>query len=221
MSDRSRSQNLNNVLFDYVLLISLEKTEGLSKPFVEYRFPPVLQENKFKQNDLTNTIVQFCFPEAEDWIKSKLVSEKRSENFSFVLTEGDGAKKFGYCRRFVLKNSGIRGDLVPKCFCILSFVPCASIFYKILDIVEELLNNKNSSTAFSFLKSVLAKEFPNPGDVLLIRTFDGVSYELKRSDNDFLLDFVTFRTLFKNVDVSIILDLFTAVLMESRIIICS
>jgi hypothetical protein len=59
-----------------------------------------------------------------------------------------------------------------------------------LDIVEDLRSKKSSSAVFSFLKSVLAKSFPNPGEKLSVKTFETDTYELERSDNDYLLDIV-------------------------------
>lgn len=145
---------------------------------------------------------------------------RRGETFNFVLTEADGRRRFGYCRRFVIEQ---KGELQPECFCILSFTyvilplyhvshaprpcrPCASFFAQILDIVEDIRKTGASSQVFSFLKSVLAKSmrgcahkfthkhtstaFPKPGDTLSVRTFDGGSYELRRSDNEFMLDMV-------------------------------
>lgn len=108
--------------------------------------------------------------------------------------------------------------------------PSASLFYEMLNIVENL-RKRSSSAVFSFLKSVLAKTFPNPGETLSIRTFDGDDFSLSRSDNDFMLDFVSlvvsidqkvsFGTLFRLLETSQILDILAALLTECRIILCA
>jgi len=214
----------DSVLFDYVLVVRLKNEDGVPKSFVNYRFPPQPQTNNVTGNandkdNLANTIVQFCFPEAEQWINPKFMQDKKkmSENFSFVLTESDGSKKFGYCRRFLTEEDG---KPLPECFCVLSFLPSVSLFMELLDIIEQL-RKKSSSSVFSFLKSVLAQTFPNPGESLTIRTFEGQQYTLRRRDNDFLLDFVSFQDLIRAFDASDILNIFAGLLTESRIIVIS
>lgn len=75
------------------------------------------------------------------------------------------------------------------------FRPSVALFTQLLNIVEEL-RKKSSSAVFSFLKTVLAKSFPRPGDTLSIRTFENEIFEIKRSDTDFLLEYVTCHLIF-------------------------
>lgn len=89
-----------------------------------------------------------------------------------------------------------------------------------LNIVEKLRTERSASAVFSFLKTTLAKSFPKPGEKLVVRTFEGDTHEMQRSDKDFLLDLVSFNTLFKN-KLGNILDVFTSLLLESRVIIVS
>jgi hypothetical protein len=110
---------------------------GKYDPVISYRFPPAPE----KRDKISNAALQFCFPEAiTNDIKPILRFSKRtasfvhfftllknfsissfclcratgSETFSFVLTDADGSKRFGYCRRFLGKN--------PECYCIVSFL---------------------------------------------------------------------------------------------------
>ena len=69
--------------------------------------------------------------------------------------------------------------------------PSASLFLQVLNIVEKLRTEKSASAVFSFLKTTLAKTFPQPGEKLSIRTFEGDVHELERSANDYLLDLVS------------------------------
>ncbi|PRP81808.1 suppression of tumorigenicity 5 [Planoprotostelium fungivorum] len=208
------SEQKENPLFDFVLLIKLVNEKGTLTPTVDYHFPPSEKDNK---SDLAKSIAIFCFPELEVWeqtinkrINNKIQGE-RSETFNFVLTEGDGTKKFGYCRRYVIDNA-------PECFCILSFLPCTGLFLELLNAVEAQ-RKRGKSSAFSFLKTVLAKPFPAPGATVEVKTFDGPTYKITRSDNNFLLDMISYRKLFSRLSLKTILNLFTAVLTESRIII--
>ncbi len=47
------------------------------------------------KRDETRGILHFCWPEGKAALENTL-STTRSENFSFVLTESDGSKRFGY-----------------------------------------------------------------------------------------------------------------------------
>jgi hypothetical protein len=60
---------------------------------------------------------------------------QQEEIFSFVLTEANGEKRWGYCHR-----------VFPQCFCIVSYLPCFSIFSTILQKVIKLHQNAPSGT---------------------------------------------------------------------------
>jgi hypothetical protein len=46
-------------------------------PYVHYRFPPEIKD----KNTLADAIVQFCFPEAELWMDSKALSQKKKNGY--------------------------------------------------------------------------------------------------------------------------------------------
>jgi hypothetical protein len=71
------------------------------------------------------SVSQFCFPDPSP--ASAKAWNKKEEKFSFVLTESSGERRWGYCHRYH-----------GQCFCIISFLPCFSIFSSVLDIVIEL-----------------------------------------------------------------------------------
>lgn len=62
------------------------------------------------KEDIAAAVPLFCFPEGNTNTES--ISTER-ENFSFILTSGDGSKRHGYCRRFMT-------DKYPECYCIIS-----------------------------------------------------------------------------------------------------
>ena len=46
------------------------------------------------------SIPQFCFPDIDRW---RPTVKYTSETFSFVLTDIEGSKRFGYCRRLLVR----------------------------------------------------------------------------------------------------------------------
>ena len=78
----------------------------------------------------------FCFPEfvAGD-CTSILPSERlRPEQFAFGLTEGDGTRTLGFCRRFLPPGVGPRYPLVA---CILTKHAWDDVFFEILARVDD------------------------------------------------------------------------------------
>ena len=83
----------------------------------------------------------------------------------------------------------------------------------------------------------MAKSFPKPGETISIkflrlliflyniykynRTFEGDNFDIKRADDTFLLDFVSFEILFKLLNIEQILTIMSGLLTESRIIVCA
>jgi hypothetical protein len=106
-------------LFDCVLVVGMNARlapDAKNPPYVKFHFP--------YPPSFMKAITQFCFPD------TALDKMKKEEIFSFVLTEGNGEKRWGYCHR-----------LFPQCFCIVSYLPCFSIFSKILKKVIKLHQN--------------------------------------------------------------------------------
>jgi DENN domain-containing protein 2 len=64
---------------------------------------------------MEKSVAQFCFPDTSSFPRSRFAAE----TFSFVLTESDGDRRYGYCRRLLQPGSGKR---YPRCFCVLSFL---------------------------------------------------------------------------------------------------
>eukprot|EP01130_Rhizamoeba_saxonica_P004469 TRINITY_DN1826_c0_g1_i3.p1 TRINITY_DN1826_c0_g1~~TRINITY_DN1826_c0_g1_i3.p1 ORF type:complete len:505 (+),score=99.62 TRINITY_DN1826_c0_g1_i3:472-1986(+) len=143
--------------------------------------------------------------------------EKEPETFCFILTNGDGSKRFGYCRRF-------SGE-TPECFIIVSYFSSFQLFSKILDIVEER-RKVSKSDVYIFLKAILAKKCPGPGKSFNVEAFssqgDMDHYTFKRIDTAYeYLNYVSFEMLFQNLSVEQVLIIFRCILMENRIIIVS
>ena len=60
---------------------------------------PSLQSDAAKKDVALQSIPQFCFPDVDQW---KPVKEYKSESFSFVLTDMEGGRRYGYCRRLLV-----------------------------------------------------------------------------------------------------------------------
>ena len=67
--------------------------------------PPSQPGREFKGKDLALlAIPQFCFPDIDQW---KPTRSYRSEKFSFVLTDIEGNRRFGYCRRLLVSDGDV------------------------------------------------------------------------------------------------------------------
>lgn len=199
-------------LFDYVAVVGL-----VDGPVLEHVFP-------LTREGAAKGIGHFCWPEGKAALDAMAsMDTPRSENFSFVLTESDGSKRFGYCRRFVRSSP-------PVCFCAVSKLPSAALFQDLLNVVE--MRRQDWNACAQFLAACLGEEFffffsfvhgfhfcseepcPKPGEKLIVRVpalIDGAVDELKLARpevNEILLDYVTFFTLFSCVSVKNIVKLF-------------
>ncbi|KAA8591210.1 hypothetical protein FQN60_002153, partial [Etheostoma spectabile] len=101
--------------FEYLVVVSLKKTrDGSSyEPQITYQFPKRDGMAKFQKEEEEKTLkalTLFCFPEGISWAP---LTEYHSETFSFVLTEVDGSRRNGYCRRLLILGRGRSGGRSP------------------------------------------------------------------------------------------------------------
>jgi len=176
-----------------------------------------------------------------------------------VSTLSDGNKRYGYCRRFFKVNKPpecycllsfsyvfalgpkkvtchpqtlcfqfrLPSDPSPlPCLCSASF----SLFSQLLDIVE-LKFTEGDKSVYTFLHSVLAQPFPDPGQTIQAQTFQTIlrdngqvdylpeTFRLTRSNDDYeYLEYTSYDNLFRSVDVDKILLIFECLLNERRIL---
>ncbi|XP_069095097.1 DENN domain-containing protein 2D isoform X1 [Pleurodeles waltl] len=100
--------------FEYLVVVSLKRKrpEEEYQPEITYQFPKrenLLKSQKEEEERLLKAIPLFSFPDGITWAP---LSEYTSETFSFVLTNVDGSRKFGYCRR-LLGPLLLHGHLQP------------------------------------------------------------------------------------------------------------
>ncbi|XP_054032210.1 DENN domain-containing protein 2D [Dryobates pubescens] len=204
--------------FEYLVVVSLKKTpDGLYEPKISYQFPKrehLLRGQREEEERLLQAIPLFCFP---DGSSSAPACDFRSETFSFVLTNADGSRKIGYCRRLLPSGRGVR---LPEVFCIISCLGCFGLFSKILDEVEKR-RQISMAVIYPFMQGLREAPFPAPGKTVTIKSFIPDSgtelIELTRP-LDAHLEHVEFQALLQRLSPSLILHIFASAVLERRLI---
>ncbi|KAF4093471.1 hypothetical protein AMELA_G00002310 [Ameiurus melas] len=204
--------------FEYLVVVSVRKRsrgdEGY-EPQIIYQFPKATSQSQRKEEELClQAITLFCFPEGVNWAP---LTEYHSETFSFVLTEIDGSRRNGYCRRLLPLGKGARP---PEAYCIISSLACFSLFSKIFDEVEKR-RQISMAMIYPFMQSLRETPFPAPGKTVTIKSFipeSGTEIISLTRPVDSWLEHVEFRSLFLCLSDEEVLQVFAAVVLERRII---
>ena len=206
-------------MFEYVIVVGLTKSRAGDQyePSISYRFPPM---NDQSTSSFLASVPQFCFPDASLWKPAALKPSHNhlSETYSFVLTDELGMKKFGYCRRILPK-----GKDLPEVYCIISPLGCFSLYSAVLDHVETE-RGRPSALVYAFLRSIISRPLPLPGQAISIKSIFTDSREgqgdlkLYRPQESSRLEHVNFSKLICCLGIRLTLQLFAATLLERRII---
>ncbi|XP_074833788.1 DENN domain-containing protein 2D [Carettochelys insculpta] len=204
--------------FEYLVVVSLKKTSGGDyEPKIAYQFPKrenLLRGQKEEEERLLQAIPLFCFPDGNHWAP---LTKYTSETFSFVLTNVDGSRKIGYCRRLL---PGGRGARLPEVFCIISCLGCFGLFSKILDEVEKR-RQISMAVIYPFMQGLRESPFPAPGKTVTIKSFipdSGTELLEFTRPLDSRLEHVEFQALLQLLSPEKILCLFASAVLERRII---
>ncbi|XP_040918428.1 DENN/MADD domain containing 2Da isoform X3 [Toxotes jaculatrix] len=205
--------------FEYLVVVSLKKTKDGSgyEPQITYQFPKRDGMAKFQKEEEEKTlkaITLFCFPEGINWAP---LTEYHSETFSFVLTEIDGSRRNGYCRRLLPGGKGARP---PEAYCIISSLACFGLFSKIFDEVEKR-RQISMAMIYPFMQKLREAPFPAPGNTVEIKSFipeSGTEIISLTRPLDSWLEHVNFATLFSCLTDEEVLLVFAAAVLERRII---
>ncbi|XP_030640446.1 DENN/MADD domain containing 2Da isoform X1 [Chanos chanos] len=204
--------------FEYLVVVSLKKTkDGIYEPQITYQFPKrdgMIRFQKEEEEKTFKAITLFCFPEGIKWAP---LTEYSSETFSFVLTEIDGSRRNGYCRRLLPKGNGARP---PEAYCIISKLACFGLFSKIFDEVEKR-RQISMAMIYPFMQSLREAPFPAPGNTVKIKSFipdAGTEIISLTRPVDSWLEHVDFRTLFHCLTDEEVVQVFAAAVLERRII---
>ncbi|KAM7411022.1 hypothetical protein PAMA_021145 [Pampus argenteus] len=205
--------------FEYLVVVSLKKTKDGSsyEPQITYQFPKRDGMARFQREEEEKTlkaITLFCFPEGINWAP---LTEYHSETFSFVLTEIDGSRRNGYCRRLLPGGKGARP---PEAYCIISSVACFGLFSKIFDEVEKR-RQISMAMIYPFMQKLREASFPAPGNTVEIKSFipeSGTEIISLTRPLDSWLEHVNFATLFHCLTDNEVLLVFAAAVLERRIV---
>ncbi|XP_034392862.1 DENN domain-containing protein 2D-like isoform X2 [Cyclopterus lumpus] len=205
--------------FEYLVVVSLKKTKDGSsyEPQITYQFPKRDGMARFQKEEEEKTlkaITLFCFPEGINWAP---LTEYHSETFSFVLTEIDGSRRNGYCRRLLPGGKGARP---PEAYCIISSVACFGLFSKIFDEVEKR-RQISMAMIYPFMQKLREAPFPAPGNTVEIKSFipeSGTEIISLTRPLDSWLEHVNFNTLFGCLTDNEVLLVFAAAVLERRIV---
>ncbi|KAM4611003.1 DENN domain-containing protein 2D-like [Polymixia lowei] len=204
--------------FEYLVVVSLKKSkEGNYEPQITYQFPKRDKMVKFQREAEEKTlkaITLFCFPEGINWAS---LTESHSETFSFVLTEIDGSRRNGYCRRLLPKGNGARP---PEAYCIISRLACFGLFSKIFDEVEKR-HQISMAMIYPFMQKLREAPFPAPGNTVEIKSFipeSGTEIITLTRPLDSWLEHVNFGTVFSCLTNEEVLVVFAAAVLERRIV---
>ncbi|TRY64964.1 hypothetical protein DNTS_024641 [Danionella cerebrum] len=204
--------------FEYLVVVRPKKIkEGAYEPQIVYQFPKKDGMVRFQREEEEKTLkalTLFCFPEGVNWAP---LTEYPSETFSFVLTDVDGTRKNGYCRRLLPDGKGAR---LPEAYCIISNLACFGLFSKIFDEVEQR-RRISMAMIYPFMQSLREAPFPAPGHTVNIKSFipeRGTETISLTRPTDSWLEHVDFRTLFRCLSDDEVLQVFAATVLERRII---
>ncbi|XP_051758963.1 DENN/MADD domain containing 2Da isoform X2 [Ctenopharyngodon idella] len=204
--------------FEYLVVVRPKKNkDGIYEPQIIYQFPKkdgMVRFQKEEEEKTLKALTLFCFPEGVNWAP---LTECPSETFSFVLTDVDGSRKNGYCRRLLPDGKGAR---LPEAYCIISNVACFGLFSKIFDEVEQR-RKISMAMIYPFMQSLREAAFPAPGHTVNIKSFipeRGTEIISLTRPTDSWLEHVDFRTLFTCLSDDEVLKVFAAIVLERRII---
>ncbi|XP_039697108.1 DENN domain-containing protein 2D isoform X2 [Pteropus medius] len=205
--------------FEYLLVVSLKKRRSGEdyEPTITYQFPKrenLLRGQQEEEERLLSAIPLFCFPDGNEWAP---LTEYPRETFSFVLTNVDGSRKIGYCRRLLPAGPGPR---LPKVYCIISCVGCFGLFSKILDEVEKR-HQISMAVIYPFMQGLREAAFPAPGKTVTLKSFipdSGTEFISLTRPLDSHLEHVDFNSLLQCLSLEQIVQIFASAVLERRLI---
>uniref|UniRef100_H2N1Y4 DENN/MADD domain containing 2Da n=1 Tax=Oryzias latipes TaxID=8090 RepID=H2N1Y4_ORYLA len=208
--------------FEYLVVVSLKKTKDSNsyEPQITYQFPKrdgMVRKQKEEEEKTLKAITLFCFPEGISWAPLTEYHSFSHITFSFVLTEIDGSRRNGYCRRLLPGGKGARA---PEAYCIISTLACFGLFSKIFDEVEKR-RQISMAMIYPFMQKLREASFPAPGHTVEIKSFipeSGTEIIRLTRPLDSWLEHVDFATLFNCLTDEEVLLVFAAAVLERRIV---
>ncbi|KCV70170.1 hypothetical protein H696_03629 [Fonticula alba] len=82
---------------------------------------------------LLKSVPMFCYPESDLSLASS-----SSEMYTFTMTDADGHRLYGFCRRRDLARVRFpRPEILQECLCFVSSFPWFSLFHSLLEVVDQ------------------------------------------------------------------------------------
>ncbi|XP_052220267.1 DENN domain-containing protein 2A-like isoform X2 [Dreissena polymorpha] len=217
-------------MFEHAIIVSLNYNETKQKyePYIVYKFPEIrnyrlTMEGKLfpcsEAKDSNVSVPLFCFPDAANF-KPSSSSMTKSQSYNFVLTNFDGGRVYGYCRRFVPPKSAER---IPEVICIMSPVDAFTMYNELLMHIEEK-RAISLHSAQELIAATFGRPLPQPGQTETIRTLD-VEGEMETlfltRDADNRFDNANVDCLLTHLGVDKLLKVFASILLERSVLFCA
>lgn len=201
-------------LFDHFLVVNLASSaQNTLTAFITHKFSAPLAP------PVSPVVTSFCFPDADHMGLFPNDKAFPSEGFTFVLTEAEGDRVFGFCRRFMFVGGSPR---YPGCLCFLSRLPCFALFSELLEHVEARWK-VSPGAVFPLLANIMAQDVPRPGMLFRVSMHSedpkllSEPLVLVRSDAGAAS---SLAPLFRYLSIDNVMLLFSAILCEKRILLC-
>ncbi|KAK2164760.1 hypothetical protein LSH36_59g07026 [Paralvinella palmiformis] len=179
-------------------------TEPNGVAFVLQNYPEEIQDKKILELE----IPKFAFP-AE-------VDSGAVDHFSFVLTDEEGKFKYGFCRHAAGSQT---------CLCIVSFLPWFEIFYRLLNLLAEILNRTESNHVRPVLEALFKHHVPSSGEKVELLSHDPKQLFTFTCPNSAELPRIpqnrNLTEYYNAVNVHTMMSIYACMLQERRILIIS
>ncbi|CAG5121199.1 unnamed protein product, partial [Candidula unifasciata] len=140
------------------------------------------------------------------------------ESYSFVMTNFDGSRVYGYCRRLQPLDSSL-----PEVISIISPIDAFNMYMTLLNEIEAR-RRISFDQATELIAASFGRPLPKPGKVCHIRTLD-ISGDMEtiflNRSADNRLENVNYESPLYYLGTDRLVKVFSSMLMERRIILCS
>jgi hypothetical protein len=216
----------NVQLFQAALLVTLKRNPASPRnviPTISQCYP------RDQLAKLPSRLEHFCFPDVDN-IRPR--ERQAGTSFTFVLTAGDGARTYGFCRRYLPcgRPQQVRLDVgkrLPECLCIVSAYP----YFPVFDYVLKTLQVRRwltPSDMAPFLREMISLRVPERGEMFEVSVKKKTAGRLtatthrhtfvRPEDDRVPLTSHGVRTFFTRFTPSLVRHILGAVLLERRVI---
>lgn len=142
------SMDLQPKLFQVCLLVGYNTST--KSAYLKMKYPP--------DEEIPDNIEQLIFPSAD------LITNcgRQNQEHCLILTDENGFKIYGYCRRVFPENSEY---CLPLCYCVISVTKSLGFFHKLLKEIE-IRHGQSEQQMDCMLKNLQDSPLPLPGKYL-------------------------------------------------------